>query len=152
MAKHTHTTPRQPAEHQPGAKVPRGSLLASAAPGHQSPADEKADVPATIEGMAIMEVVPYGTELQENLGTRAEWLARTKPDYAALVMMTLVLQRDHDGLAELARDDGGENAVALHKWLQDLGEFYEAQAGLLHQAATRLLIGMARRSVQEGGT
>ncbi len=151
MAKHTHTTPRQPAEQQPGTKAPRRLLPAGAALGQQPPADEKADVPATIEGMAVMEVVPYGTELQENLGTRAEWLAKTEPDYAALVTMTLVLQRDQDGLVELARDDGGKTAIAMHKWLQGLGEFYEAQAGLLNQAATRLLIGMARRSVQEGG-
>lgn len=151
MATHKHTTPRKPVEHQRGAKAPRRSLPVGAAPVQPPSADEQVDVPATVEGMAVMKVVPYGTELQENLGTRAEWLARTKPDYAALVTMTLVLQRDQDGLAELARDDGGKTAIAMHKWLQGLGEFYEAQAGLLNQAATRLLIGMARRSVQEDG-
>ncbi len=106
-----------------------------------------ADKPATVEFAATLPVLPYGPEIEEGAGTRQEWTDRMAPRYGAVLAMVRVLQKDEQGLFELAKGAGDEAALALHEWLHSTAEIIEAEAKLMHQASARVMMGMARVAI-----
>ncbi len=108
---------------------------------------DPADRPATIEMAAALAVVPYGPEIEEGAGTRQEWTARMAPRYGAVLAMVRVLQKDEQGLFELAKGAGDEAAFELHEWLHSTAKVMQAEAELMHQASARVMMGMARVAI-----